>query len=74
MSVTKASELRELGLEELRARARDLEEQLFRLRLQTAMGQAEAAHQLRPTRRTLARVLTVLREKERAAAGAPAGR
>lgn len=63
----KASELRETGLEDLRARARDLEDQLFRLRVQKAMGQAEAAHKLRPTRRDLARVLTVLREKTQGA-------
>ena len=57
------SELRGLPVEDLRARARDLEEQVFRLRLQKAMGQSEAGHKIRPLRREAARVLTVLREK-----------
>jgi large subunit ribosomal protein L29 len=60
----KASELRELTVDELEAKARDLSDQVFRLRLQKSMGQLEAAHKLKALRRDLARVKTVLREKE----------
>jgi large subunit ribosomal protein L29 len=57
------AQLRELSIEDLRQRATELDEQVFRLRLQKAMGQSEAGHKIRPLRREAARVLTVLREK-----------
>ena len=57
------SELRGLTVEDLRQRARDLDDQVFRLRMQHAMGQSESGHKIRPIRRELARVMTVLREK-----------
>ena len=59
----KATELRELGAEELGTRERELADQLFRLRIQKAMGQLEAPDRLRTLRRDLARVKTVLRQK-----------
>ncbi len=59
-----AVELRELNSDELQQRAREMEEQLFKLRMQKAMGQLEAAHKVASVRRDLARVKTVLREKE----------
>jgi len=57
------AELRGLPTEDLERRARDLDEQVFRLRLQRSMGQAEAGNKIRPLRRERARVKTVLREK-----------
>jgi large subunit ribosomal protein L29 len=57
------SELRGLGVDDLRQRARDLDEKVFRLRLQKSMGQGEAGHKIQPLRRERARVKTVLREK-----------
>jgi large subunit ribosomal protein L29 len=60
----KAGEVRELSVDELRQREKDLDDQLFRLRIQKSMGQLEAAHKLKVLRRDLARVKTVLREKE----------
>jgi len=57
------TDLRGLTPEDLRARSRDLEEQVFRLRLQSSMGQGEAGNKIRPLRRELARINTVLREK-----------
>ena len=57
------SDLRGLTPEDLRTRSRDLEEQVFRLRLQSSMGQGEAGNKVRPLRRERARVHTVLREK-----------
>jgi len=60
----KVGEVRDLAVDELRQRVRDLDDQLFRLRIQKSMGQLEAAHKLKQIRRDLARVKTVLREKE----------
>ena len=57
------SALRGLGVDDLRQRARDLDEKVFRLRLQKSMGQGEAGHKMQPLRRELARVKTVLKEK-----------
>ena len=57
------SELRGLPVDDLRQRARELDDQVFRLRLQRSMGQAEAGNKVRPLRRERARVHTVLREK-----------
>jgi large subunit ribosomal protein L29 len=64
MKVTEQlNNLRELTVDDLRAKVRDLDEQVFRLRLQQSMGQAESGHKIRPLRRELARVHTVLQEK-----------
>jgi large subunit ribosomal protein L29 len=63
----KAGEIRELPAEELRTRVKDLDDQLFRLRIQKAMGQLEAPAKVRAVRRDLARVKTILREKEQEA-------
>ena len=64
----KVTEFRDLGVDELEQRAKDMDDQLFRLRIQKSMGQLEAAHKLKAVRRDLARVKTVLREKETAQA------
>ena len=59
----KAAELRDLGVDQLGARERDLTDQLFRMRIQKSMGQLEAPEKLRVVRRDLARVKTILRQK-----------
>ncbi|HEX2340535.1 MAG TPA: 50S ribosomal protein L29 [Vicinamibacterales bacterium] len=64
--MTKVAEFRDLGVDELAARVKDLADRLFRLRLQKSMGQLEAANKVRALRRDLARVKTVLREKQKA--------
>ena len=66
----RAAELREQTVEELRDRERDLAEKLFALRLQKVTGQLESPAKVREARRDLARVLTVLREKELGEQGA----
>jgi large subunit ribosomal protein L29 len=63
----KAGEIRELTVDDLRARITDLEDQTFRLRIQKSMGQLEAPAKVREIRRDLARIKTILREKERQA-------
>jgi large subunit ribosomal protein L29 len=60
----KIGEARDLGTDELKGREKDLDDQLFRLRIQKSMGQLDAAHKMKSLRRDLARVKTVLREKE----------
>ncbi len=62
--MTKALDFRELGVDELRQRELDIEDQLFRMRIQKAMGQLEAPNKLRAVRREKARLKTVLRERE----------
>jgi large subunit ribosomal protein L29 len=62
----KVGDIRDLKVDELRQRERDLDDQLFRLRIQKSMGQLEAANKVKAVRRDLARVKTVLREKETA--------
>jgi large subunit ribosomal protein L29 len=60
----KVAEVRELSVDDLRARERDLADQLFRLRIQKSMGQLETPIKLRLVRRDLAKVKTVLRERQ----------
>ena len=62
----KVGEFRDLTADELRQREKDMDDQLFRLRIQKSMGQIEAANRLKGVRRDLARVKTILREKETA--------
>ena len=62
----KVAEVRDLAVDDLRERVKELDDQLFRLRIQKSMGQIEAAQKLKTMRRDLARVKTVLREKESA--------
>jgi large subunit ribosomal protein L29 len=59
----KATELRDLGADELGVKERELADQLFRMRIQKSMGQLEAPVKMRTVRRDLARIKTVLRQK-----------
>ena len=59
------AELRDLSVDDLEARAKELEDQLFRMRLQQSLGQLDAPLKLRFTRRDLARIKTVITEKQR---------
>ena len=59
----KAIEMRDMDNESLQAKVRELDDQLFRMRIQKSMGQLEAPGKIRNVRRELARVKTVLREK-----------
>ena len=60
----KAAEIRELSADELRSRVKDLDDELFKLRIQKSMGQLEAPAKVRGVRRDLARIKTILREKQ----------
>ena len=67
----KADKVREMSADELRARERELQEQLFRLRFQKSIGQLDNALKIRETRRDIARVKTVLRQKQGSAQAGP---
>lgn len=60
-----ASKFREMSSEDLESETRALSEQLFRLRFQEATGQLENRMKIRQIRRDLARVKTILTEKQR---------
>ena len=60
----KASEFREMTREELNDKESELSQQLFTLRLQKVTGQLENPSKIQQARRDLARVLTVLHERE----------
>jgi large subunit ribosomal protein L29 len=59
----KAEKLREMNLDDLRGEEKKLAAQMFRLRFQKALGQLDNALKIRETRRDLARVKTLLKEK-----------
>jgi large subunit ribosomal protein L29 len=62
----KASDLRELPVDDLLAKAREIREELFTTRVRHATGQLENTAKLSLLRRDAARVETVLREKHEA--------
>ena len=55
---------KELSLDELRSKEHELDDQLFRLRIQKSMGQLDVPLKVRAVRRDLARVKTLLNEKK----------
>ncbi|MCG5431863.1 50S ribosomal protein L29 [Mycobacterium sp. MYCO198283] len=70
---TSAGELRELTDDELVERLREAKEELFNLRFQLATGQLANNRRLRTVRQDIARVYTILRERELGLAAGPAG-
>ena len=61
----KAAEVHELDVEELKRRVAQTRRELFNLRFQHATGQLENTGQLKEVRRNIARLLTVLNQKQR---------
>jgi large subunit ribosomal protein L29 len=59
----KASDLRELTPEELQAKLKELEEEIFNLKFQVASQQLENTARLKESRRDIARLKTIMREK-----------
>ncbi len=60
----KVAEVRELDVEELQRRLADTRRELFNLRFQHATGQLENTGQLTQVRKNIARILTVLNQKQ----------
>lgn len=67
--MSKPAELREKSTEQLEFSIREAQEQLFRLRFQSATEKLDRPSQLRELRREVARIKTILRQRETAAAG-----
>ncbi len=59
-------QLRDMSLEELREQSDSLKESLFRLKFRKTLGVGEAVNNLRTERKTLARVNTLISQKEKA--------
>ena len=59
----KASEIRNMTTEQLEAKLKELKDELFRLRFQNAIRQLDNPHKIADVKRDIARVMTVLREK-----------
>ena len=59
----KAADLRDLDVDALQAKSQELDDQLFRMRIQKSLGQLEAPGKMRNVKRERAQVLTVLKEK-----------
>ena len=70
-STTTAAELRELTDEELTLRVREAKEELFNLRFQMATGQLDNNRRLRTVRHDIARIYTIMRERELGLSAAP---
>ncbi len=64
MAITTAVELRLLDADDLAEKLRDAKEELFNLRFQNATGQLDNTARLRTVRKDIARIYTVLRERE----------
>lgn len=62
--MTKPAELREMNDEQLVHELREIEQELFRLRFQAATEKLDAPSNLKKLRRDIARIKTILRERE----------
>ena len=71
MATTNTAELRELHDDELETRLREAKEELFNLRFQMATGQLDNNRRLRAVRHDIARIYTILRERELGLSVAP---
>ncbi|MBI5169735.1 MAG: 50S ribosomal protein L29 [Candidatus Eisenbacteria bacterium] len=64
----KAGSIREMTADEIKSRVSELREELFNLQFRNTMKQLDNPLKIRESRREMARLLTVLKEKERASA------
>jgi large subunit ribosomal protein L29 len=64
-SAERIGKLREASVDEIRTQENDIREQMFRLRFQWSMGQTETLNKMRQLRKDRARMLTILREKQK---------
>jgi large subunit ribosomal protein L29 len=62
--IVKIDKVRELGVEELQHKVRDLQEEIFHARIQKETGQLDQLGKVRSLRKDLARVKTVLSQLE----------
>lgn len=62
----KAKEIREMNVDELAGKLKELKSELLNLRFQLAINQLDNPHKIEETKRNIARVLTIIREKKNA--------
>jgi large subunit ribosomal protein L29 len=62
-STERTKKLHDMTVDELQRRETEMNEQMFRLRFQWAMGQTETLNKMRELRKDKARLLTIMREK-----------
>jgi len=60
----KVNEIRGLSQDELKAKLRELKEELFNLRFQHAINQLDNPHKIQDTKRNIARVMTIMHEQK----------
>jgi large subunit ribosomal protein L29 len=60
----KIKEIRDLGTDELRQKNKEFVEELFKLRLRHTSGQLESPAMMRSVRKNIARIVTVIKERE----------
>lgn len=63
-----SKEIRELSPEEIKTKLREIREQLLQLKLRKQTGQVEKTHELRTLRKDVARLETILNQKQQAKA------
>jgi large subunit ribosomal protein L29 len=68
MPHVKPTAIRDMNVDEIQTRVAELREELFNLRFRNAMKQLDNPLKIRESRREMARLLTVLHEKQRSAA------
>lgn len=61
----KPSELRDMTIEELKEKEKELRKELFNLRFQKATGEIQNPNRIKQVKRDIARVLTIITEKQR---------
>ncbi|HMK56204.1 MAG TPA: 50S ribosomal protein L29 [Dissulfurispiraceae bacterium] len=70
----KTSDIRALSIDELRQKEKDFRKELFNLKFQLSKGELENNMRVKAVRKDIARVLTIITEKEKAAVGGAAKR
>jgi large subunit ribosomal protein L29 len=65
----KAEEFRDLSDDDLRGKVNELKEAIFRMRFKISLGNTDVVKQLRESRKDLARVKTLIRQRELASQG-----
>ncbi len=65
----KAQKVRDLDEHEIKQQLKEMDEQMFRLSFQMGMGQLDGLKKVRQMKKTRAQMMTILREREIAAAG-----
>jgi len=64
-SVERVKKMRDASVDELRNQEAGMKDQVFRLRFQLAMGQTETLNKIRQLRKDRARLLTIIKEKQK---------